>query len=154
MTQGTAPQAKPPGPAPSDLQELLSTFVTAYVRELGTTAGRYGLTAAQTRALALLFEPVAMRTLADKLYCDASNVTGIIDRLESRGLVQRHADEHDRRIKKVTATDTGRELAVRVYAEVPRIQQALDSLTPAERATLATMLTRLIPILEGEPAGG
>src|SRR5215471_14984245 len=43
--------------------------------------------------------PVAMSTLADSLICDASNVTGIVDKLESRGLITRQGDGRDRRIK-------------------------------------------------------
>src|SRR5689334_6075216 len=106
MTHGTIPDA----PTQAELHDLVGTFVAGYVRELGTTANRYGLTAAQTRALALLTRPLSMRTLAERLYCDASNVTGIVDRLETRGLVERRPDERDRRIKNVATTDAGRAL--------------------------------------------
>ena len=40
-----------------------------------------------------------MSALAHALHCDNSNVTGIVDRLEAAGLVERRAAEHDRRVK-------------------------------------------------------
>ena len=40
-----------------------------------------------------------MGRLADTLSCDASNVTGLVDRLESRGLVRRQPSPDDRRVK-------------------------------------------------------
>src|SRR6266498_4944390 len=43
--------------------------------------------------------PLPMRDLADGLACDASNVTGIVDRLERRGLVERQVSPTDRRVK-------------------------------------------------------
>src|SRR5262245_19469323 len=44
-------------------------------------------------------KPIAMSKLAAELVCDASYVTGIIDKLESRGLIVRQGAEGDRRIK-------------------------------------------------------
>ena len=52
-----------------------------------------------------------MRKLAQKLKCEPSNVTGIVDRLEARGLVERRPDPADRRVKLAAATDEGRRMA-------------------------------------------
>jgi DNA-binding MarR family transcriptional regulator len=139
-----------PPPALTELQRLVGRFVDAYVREVGAAANRHGLTAAQTRALLLLAEPMPMRTLAERLYCDASNVTGIVDRLESRGLVRRQPDEADRRIKNVTATTAGLDIAGQVFAELHRTRQALEALTPDERVSLRDVLERLIPVLDAD----
>ncbi len=49
-----------------------------------------------------------MRKLAQKLKCEPSNVTGIVDRLEAWGLVERRPDPGDRRVKVAAATDEGR----------------------------------------------
>src|SRR5260370_42715489 len=43
--------------------------------------------------------PISMRELAERLKSDPSNVTGLIDRLEARGLVERRPDPNDQRIK-------------------------------------------------------
>ena len=51
--------------------------------------------------------PRKMSELADALFCDNSNVTGIVDRLEERGLVRREAAEGDRRVKLLVLTEEG-----------------------------------------------
>jgi len=51
--------------------------------------------------------PISMRELAERLKSDPSNVTGLIDRLEARGLVERRADPNDRRIKGLALTPAG-----------------------------------------------
>jgi DNA-binding MarR family transcriptional regulator len=64
----------------------------------------------QQMVLGLLDEPRAMGELAQRMHCDNSNITGIVDRLAERGLVERRAAEGDRRIKLVALTKAGREL--------------------------------------------
>ena len=64
-----------------------------------------------------LLEPgveTPMRALAQQLFCDPSNVTGIVDRLEARGLIERRSLETDRRVKIIRLTPEGQ----RVRAEV------------------------------------
>jgi DNA-binding MarR family transcriptional regulator len=97
---------------------------------------------------AIVREPVPMRGLADMLVCDASNVTGIIDRLESRGLVRRETSPQDRRVKVVVATDEGREALLAVREDMEAAQRALDLLSPEERTSLYGMLTRVLPVLQ------
>ena len=89
-----------------------------------------------------------MRGLAALLVCDASNVTGIVDRLEARGLVRREADTADRRVKNVVATDEGRDTIRRVREEMQATHGALDTLTEDESATLYSLLERLRPAME------
>jgi MarR family transcriptional regulator, organic hydroperoxide resistance regulator len=64
----------------------------------------------QQMILGLLDEPRAMGELAQRMHCDNSNITGIVDRLTERGLVERRAAEGDRRIKLVALTEAGHEL--------------------------------------------
>src|SRR3954468_17406066 len=54
--------------------------------------------------------PMTMSALATALKCDNSNVTGIVDRLEAAGLVERRPDPHDRRVKTVVMTAHGARL--------------------------------------------
>ncbi|HYY05228.1 MAG TPA: MarR family transcriptional regulator [Candidatus Limnocylindria bacterium] len=71
---------------------------------------------------------VPMSELAKWLKCDASNVTGIVDRLEARGLVERRGAPGDRRVKMLALTEEGaafqRELSRRM-AEPPAALLAL-----------------------------
>lgn len=132
----TTPQA----PTKLQLLELLAAIGTAQWRDFAAAAARYGLTSTQARVLAQLDGPVPMRGLATLLVCDASNVTGIVDRLEGRALVRREPDPADRRVKNVVATDEGREIIRRVREEMQATHGALDTLDEAESATLYALL--------------
>ncbi|MET9623777.1 MULTISPECIES: MarR family transcriptional regulator [unclassified Streptomyces] len=140
----TAPQA----PTKLQLLELLAVIGTAQWRDFATAAARYGLTSTQAKVLAQLDGPVPMRGLATRLVCDASNVTGIVDRLEARELVRREAAPSDRRVKNVVATDAGRDVIRRVREEMQATHTALDTLDEAESATLYALLERLRPTME------
>lgn len=65
----------------------------------------------------MLEQPKPKREMADHLRCDASNITGLTDRLATRNFVERVPGE-DRRIKLVTLTDQGRLLRSRLVARV------------------------------------
>ncbi|MCW7991100.1 MarR family transcriptional regulator, partial [Streptomyces platensis subsp. clarensis] len=87
-------------PLTLEVVELIGTVVARYHDEYEEAAAQHALTGAQARVLGLLsLEPTPMRKIAEKLKCEPSNVTGIIDRLESRGLAERRPDPADRRVK-------------------------------------------------------
>ncbi|MFJ9576918.1 MarR family winged helix-turn-helix transcriptional regulator [Streptomyces sp. NPDC101191] len=135
-------------PTKPQLLELLAAIGTAQWRDFAAAATRNGLTPTQAKLLAQLDGPLPMRALATLLVCDASNVTGIVDRLEARGLVRREPAPHDRRVKNVVVTDDGRETVRRLREEMQTTHGALDTLTPAESGTLYALLERLRPGME------
>ncbi|MFF4580473.1 MarR family winged helix-turn-helix transcriptional regulator [Streptomyces sp. NPDC001389] len=143
--------AAPHRPTKLELLELLAAIGTAQWRDFAAAAARYGLTSTQAKVLAQLGGPVPMRGLASLLACDASNVTGIVDRLEARGLVRREPEPRDRRVKNVVATAEGRETMRRVREEMQATHGALDTLDEAEGATLHALLERLRPAMERRP---
>ena len=59
-----------------------------------------------------------MSRLADTLSCDASNVTGLVDRLESRGLVRRQSSLQDRRVKVLQLTPAGARLRAQLLRQM------------------------------------
>ncbi|MCW2916147.1 MAG: transcriptional regulator, MarR family [Actinomycetia bacterium] len=134
-------------PTADDLIEPLARAVRGYYDDLAVVALSHGLSSSQARALIALREPLSMRTLADHLVCDASNATGLIARMEARGLVQRTPSLEDRRSKVVCATSDGKELALRIRAEMRTVHAALEALTPHERAALLPLLNRLGQLL-------
>jgi DNA-binding MarR family transcriptional regulator len=117
--------------------------VTEQTRQVfESTARRFELTAPQARALMELRRPAPMRLIADKLGCDASNVTGIADRLQARGLVTREPDPADRRVKTLVLTAKGQ----RARADLERAAHsspAMSTLSPTERNTLRRLLTKM-----------
>ena len=103
---------------------LLWRIMQANKPRLMALAQELGLAPMQLHALRLI-EPgteVPMSSLAGLLFCDASNVTGIVDRLEARHLIERRPAPHDRRVKLLALTDEGvrvRESATRQMSQPP-----------------------------------
>src|SRR3712207_2362482 len=97
-----------------------------------------GLTPMQGQALMALApdSPMPMSALAERLQCDNSNVTGIADRLEALGLLERLPAPHDRRVKTLGLTARGHALRAQVAEEVGRPPAGFDALDEQEAATL------------------
>ncbi|MET8681710.1 MarR family transcriptional regulator [Streptomyces sp. NPDC004647] len=138
----------PHSPTKLQIMELLSAVGIAQWQDFAAVAARHGLTAMQAKALSQLGTPVPMRRLAERLVCDASNITGIVDRLEAHGLVRREVSPSDRRVKNVVATEEGTATMRRVRAEMESTQAALDTLGEDEQAVLHGLLERLRPAME------
>jgi MarR family transcriptional regulator, organic hydroperoxide resistance regulator len=101
-------------------------------------------------ALQTLDEPKPMGELAKQLACDSSNVTWITDRLEERGLVERQAAEHDRRVKLLVLTDKGRALRAELEERLSEPPPAIVSLSQAEQRRLRDVLSRVVDSLEAD----
>ena len=95
-------------------------------------------------------EGMTMRALAGELSCDASNATGLVDRLESRGLIERRNDEHDRRIKRVHLTPAGRRMRERAEAVFFTAPPAIAALSTEDQRTLRAILERALGHAERE----
>src|SRR5215470_20277976 len=99
-------------PLTFEVVQLIGDIVARYHEEYEQAAAKHSLTGAQARVLGLLsLDPMPMRGIARKLKCEPSNVTGIVDRLESRGLVERQPSPGDRRVKVAAPTAEGRRVA-------------------------------------------
>lgn len=88
--------------------------------------------------------PLAMSELAGVLGCDNSNVTGIVDRLEYRGLVERGPAEHDRRVKLLALTDAGRELRELLSDRLYAPPEELARLSTTDQRALRDLLQRAL----------
>jgi DNA-binding MarR family transcriptional regulator len=89
-------------------------------------------------------KPIPMSELASVLHCDNSNVTGIVDRLEDRGLVERRPAPHDRRLKLVVLTETGAEVRARVRERLSVPHAAIASLSVEDQRALRDVLRRAL----------
>lgn len=107
-------------------------------------SAEFDLSFAQAMALRELDEALPMGELAQRLCCDASNVTGIVDRLEARGLVERRMAPDDRRVKHLVLTDSGHAMRRRHGERLAVDLPLLDELTPDERQTLLGLLRRSV----------
>lgn len=107
-------------------------------------AAELDLTPAQALALINMQAPAPMRDLAHLLACDASNVTGIVDGLERRGLVSRQAGPADRRVKYLVLTEEGerRRDLLRTRAHAKAV--ALFELSDGDRRRLRDLLAAVV----------
>src|SRR5262245_46329496 len=126
--------------------ELLLRFFFSQRAGLPALAAEFDLSPAQCHVLHLIEpgRPIPMGQLAETLACDASNVTGLVDRLESRGLVRRHPSAADRRLKVLDLTPAGARLRAVVLERMTKPPESLKRLSAAEQRTLVSILRRLL----------
>jgi DNA-binding MarR family transcriptional regulator len=109
--------------------------------------GEHDLRGAHVAVLAALADlgPLSQQELADSLDIDKSHMVGFVDDLDARGLVRRDKDPSDRRRHQVRLTSAGQKLLPRLLAAAARSDDRLFAvLTEAERATLKTLLQRVL----------
>lgn len=109
---------------------------------LRETLAEFDLTLAQSHLLQLLQPgvPSQMSSLAASIGCDASNITGLVDKLEDRDLVARKAVPADRRIKMIVLTAKGERLRATVGERIFQLPPWIGALSPAERKVLRDLL--------------
>ena len=126
--------------------QLLMRFFFTQRGELPSWGAEFGLSPVQCHVLHLIEpgRPVAMNRLAATLSCDASNVTGLVDRLEARGLVRRRPAPGDRRVKVLDLTPTGSRLRGQLLRRMTGQALPLSRLSVREQRLLVRMLERLV----------
>jgi DNA-binding MarR family transcriptional regulator len=129
-----------------DAWQLLVRFFFAQRAYLPPLAAELQLSPAQCHVLHLIEpgRPLPMGQLAATLACDASNVTGLVDRLESRGLVRRRPSATDRRVKVLDLTPTGSRLRGLLIDRMTTPPATLGRLSVREQQALVRILTRLL----------
>jgi DNA-binding MarR family transcriptional regulator len=124
-------------------------------RRFEEEASTHGFTMPQWRALAEIFrsEGIAQVNLAAALDVDQMTVSGIVSRLEKRGLIERYPDPNDSRAKLAKLTPAGRELVTNAK-NVGRTlyENALDGINAAERERMAANLRRIRDNLNSKTA--
>jgi DNA-binding MarR family transcriptional regulator len=123
---------------------LLRTLFGQHRRRFLIAASELDLHPAQAGALLQLESPLPMHHLATVLGCDNSNVTGLVDRLETRGLVARQPSPDDRRVKHIVLTGAGRELRSELLARVGQPAAGLERLTALEQIQLRDLLRKVL----------
>jgi len=118
------------------------------LRTLKASAARGDLTMQQFGILRLLSQDgsLPMSSLSEKLRISPPVVTGIIDRLEKKGLVKRTANSVDRRRTEIVLIDKGKIVYRKIQADYRRsLHESLGrSLTLEEQETLARLLRKFV----------
>ncbi len=93
--------------------------------------------------------PLPIKRLAEMVSLSPSTVVGVLDRLESKGLIMRLRDTRDRRVVNVSATPTGIALVGQGPSPLHEgLSNALKALPDIEQATIALSLQRIVDLME------
>ena len=138
------PAAPPAGPGRQELIDALVQASFAAMAVLNRVGAEHDLSLTQVRVLAILRDRrVKLSELADYLGLDKSTISGLVDRAEKRGLLQRAPNPADRRAVDVFLTAEGIELAGRGAMEIAHsLSPMLGKLTNAEARRLTVLLKR------------
>lgn len=127
----------------AELSNLVFQVTGRLRAEFNAAAAELDLPPAQALVLTNLSTSAPMRELAEWLSCEPSNVTGIVDGLERRGLVIREADPADRRIKHVVLTKEGEKKRSELRSRSHAHAEAIFGLSAADRKHLRDLLARV-----------
>lgn len=133
----------------TDLARRLLTLAPRYVQWSATSLRAHRMEGDPSfRQLAVLFMlrdgAVSPASIAQRLGISRAVVTGLLDRLEERGLIRREPDPADRRRLRIVMTSAGLDASQRLgFAVVEDLATALGDTSPGERAALAAALRLL-----------
>ncbi len=128
---------------------LLFEVMRDQMRHFPQLCAEFELSPVQAHVLRALGESAQpMSALAGQLGCDASNVTGLVDRLEGRGLVERQSAPHDRRVKLLALTEEGRHLRERFVSRLMEPPPAFSALSAQDLRALRDVMARALEATE------
>jgi DNA-binding MarR family transcriptional regulator len=129
-----------------DLVDALAQAAFATMAVLSKVSADNDLSLTQLRVLAILRDRrLTMRALADYLGLEKSTMTGLVDRAEKRGLLQRAPNGRDGRAVDVFLTPAGTELAERGATHIRRSLSPMTSqLGQADQRHLQKLLVQLL----------
>jgi len=87
-------------------------------------------------------EMLPMNGLAGALDCQPSNVTGLVDKLEARGLIERRSEPGDRRVKMIALTAAGRRFRAQLLERLSEPPPFITSLSAEDKGALLQLLQR------------
>jgi DNA-binding MarR family transcriptional regulator len=132
-------------PALALLRELVRTYQAFYaydeehIRQLGLTVPQFDVIATLGNTPGMMMGQIAEKTLVTK-----GTLTGIIDRLEQKGLVKREVPPENRRCFIIVLTPKGQQLFKQVFpTHIAYLKQRLNTLPPEEMQHIQASLQRL-----------
>lgn len=134
-----------------DIVESIRRLVRAEYLDSQKMSKEFGLTGPQSLVLRLLIKSGSLSSadLSRQMYVTPSNITGIIDRLEKKGLVERIRKQGDRRVVLITPTESGRELGKLLPDPIERrIINQLADLEPEQLQVLALAMNQILNLIE------
>lgn len=136
-----------------NIVEAIRRLVRLSYLDSRTMVKRYGITGPQSLVLKSLIEsvePLSSVTLSRRLDVSPANITGIIDRLEEKGLVKRLRKQGDRRKILIELTEKGIEFSQQLPDLIEnKLIKGLSDLDSTEIAGIYTAFNKVVQIIEG-----
>jgi DNA-binding MarR family transcriptional regulator len=136
-----------------DIVVSIRKLVRAVYLDSQKMSRQFGLTGQQSVVLRLLLNNGSMSSadLSRLMYVTPSNMTGIIDRLEKKDLIERMRKEGDRRVSLILLTDTGKKLGVGIPDQIEKkfINQLVD-LELEHVQLLAMAMNQILNLIDAE----
>jgi DNA-binding MarR family transcriptional regulator len=139
---------KPSGDA--DLERAIGSLVFRLTQEgknhTSAVSREFGLTGPQCYLLIQLdpAKPVTMVALAAAKDCDPSNITGLVDKLEMKGYIQRRPDPKDRRVRMIAVTEVGSKVRTQLLARLSEPPPSVALLSQPDKKILYRILRDLV----------
>ncbi len=119
--------------------QAFESYSAEHIRRIGLTPAQFDIVATLGDTAGMSFKELGEKTLITK-----GTLTGVVDRLESRGLVRRVASPTDRRSHTVQLTDQGQAMFEQVFPQhMDHLRRAFEQLGPAELQSMEDALHRL-----------
>jgi len=124
----------------------LLEFLFSAKHQMMALGANFGLTSIQVVTLLMIDEkkPRPMKSFCSLYNCDASNLTGIVDGLERKGLVSRQNDPKDRRLKIICLEESGKKLQAKILQTLAKSDGFLfDPLSKTEAEQFVHIIEKL-----------
>jgi MarR family transcriptional regulator, organic hydroperoxide resistance regulator len=151
-----ASETSDPRAEKAEIDRIVQAVIYLYTEMRRVTkdvARELGLTGPQVSAIKILetFGDISLSELSDRMSARNSTITGVVDRMERNGLVERIRSEEDRRVTLIRLTPEGARIGRDVPVDSMQILgAALDSLSGKDRTELRRILLKLSAAVEEE----
>jgi DNA-binding MarR family transcriptional regulator len=149
------PSAKSASPLERELAQSFFELLMLHRANFRGLISQTGLSGTQLQVLMAVGErPMTMRELSTAALTEPSNLTGVVDKLEARGLVARKASTEDRRSKQVSATRAGAAFRQDLLDHIKEPVPWMRALTQADQKRLLEIVRRAVALAlkDGPPA--
>jgi len=135
----------------SEIMQCLRRVFKAIQQYSEAVLKEFGVTGPQLWALRTIYDEgrLSMGELSQRMYLHMSTVSGVVDRLEEKGYVERTRGDEDRRVVKISLTKAGKKLVQRgPEAAQGKLLHGLESLSQREVLIIRSSLEKVVRLME------
>jgi DNA-binding MarR family transcriptional regulator len=135
----------------SEIMQCLRRIFKAIQQYSEAVLKEFGVTGPQLWALRTIYDEgrLSMGELSQRMYLHMSTVSGVVDRLEEKGYVERTRGDEDRRVVKISLTKAGKKLVQRgPEAAQGKLLHGLESLSQREVLIIRSSLEKVVRLME------